>query len=59
MTLHAERPYKDRRQELVIITIAENREEIENLLDSALLTDDEMAAGPEIWKTYTDNFPKW
>ena len=43
MTLHAEKPYKDRRQELVIITVAENREEIEDLLDSAILTDNEMA----------------
>ena len=37
-------PYKDRRQELVIITIRKNQQEIENLLDTALLTDTEMQA---------------
>ncbi|MBP6981904.1 GTP-binding protein [Candidatus Gracilibacteria bacterium] len=52
-------PYQDRRQELVIITIKENKEEIETMLDTALLTDAEMLAGPEIWKDYHDGFPKW
>jgi hypothetical protein len=44
IALHAEKPYKDRRQELVIITIADNQDEIEALLDTALLTDEEMLA---------------
>ena len=52
-------PYKDRRQELVIITIRKNQQEIEDLLDTALLTDAEMEAGVEVWKTYPDNFPTW
>ncbi|GAB0174637.1 MAG: zinc metallochaperone GTPase ZigA [Candidatus Altimarinota bacterium] len=52
-------PYHDRRQELVIITIRGNQKEIENMLDAALLTDEEMLAGPETWKTYHDGFPKW
>lgn len=59
LALHREKPYRDRRQELIIITIADNQSEIETLLDSALLTDAEMAAGPEAWKTYVDNFPIW
>lgn len=43
----------------MVITIADNQKEIENLLDSALLTKSELAEGVEKWKTYTDNFPKW
>ncbi len=52
-------PYSDRRQEIVIITIEDNQEEIESLLDSALLTESELNEGVEKWKTYIDNFPKW
>lgn len=52
-------PYADRRQEIVIITIMDNREEIERLLDTALLTESELAEWEEKWQTYTDNFPKW
>lgn len=59
LTTYQDLLYQDRRQELVIITIAKNREEIEGLLDTTLLTDDEMIGWPEIWKNYSDNFPKW
>jgi G3E family GTPase len=59
LVTHRDNLYLDRRQELVIITIADNQEEIEALLDSALLTDEEMVEWPEIWNTYNDNFPKW
>jgi G3E family GTPase len=52
-------PYADRRQEIVIITIMDNQVEIEKILDTALLTESELAEWKEKWKTYTDNFPKW
>ncbi|MBX9809884.1 GTP-binding protein [Candidatus Gracilibacteria bacterium] len=52
-------PYVDRRQEIVIITIMDNKDEIEKLLDGALLTETELKEGKEKWETYTDNFPKW
>lgn len=39
----AHEPYTDRRQELVIISINENRPYMEKLLDDALLTDEELA----------------
>ena len=42
--------YKDRRQEIVIIGNRLKRDNIQELLDSCLLTDDEMALGPEMWK---------
>ncbi len=38
-----DQPYGDRRQEIVIITIMDNRDEIEKLLDTALLTESELA----------------
>lgn len=46
-------------QELAVITIAGNRAEIEAMLDSALLTDEEYAAGESVWRGYPDEFPAW
>ena len=42
--------YKDRRQEIVIIGHRMKRDNIQSLLDECLLTDEEMALGPEKWK---------
>merc|ERR1712045_188109 len=42
--------YKDRRQEIVFIGHRMKRDNIQELMDSCLLTDDEMALGPEKWK---------
>ncbi len=49
-------PYGDRRQEIVIIGIEMNRPAIISLLDSALLTDEEYAQGPEAWAKFYDPF---
>jgi hypothetical protein len=35
-----------------------NKEEIENILDEALLTDEEMK-DTENWKNFSDPMPKW
>ena len=32
---------------------------IERALDGALLTSDELLAGPEVWRTWADPFPVW
>jgi G3E family GTPase len=49
-------PYGDRRQELVFIGIEIDRHMIEQCLEECLLTDDEFAAGPEVWSAWHDPF---
>ncbi|WP_428386245.1 zinc metallochaperone GTPase ZigA [Mucisphaera sp.] len=49
----------DCRQEIVFIGVQMNRQQIEAQLDTALLTDEEMAQGPEHWRTFEDPLPSW
>lgn len=49
--------YGDRRQELVFIGKEMNQAHVRELLDAALLTDEEMALGPEQWRAFPDPFP--
>ena len=49
----------DCRQEIVFIGVAMNRQEIEAVMDAALVTDEEMAAGPEHWRQFEDPLPSW
>ncbi|GAA5101849.1 GTP-binding protein [Nocardia iowensis] len=46
-------------QEIVFIGIKLDRVRVRALLDAALLTDAEFAAGPAEWATYRDPFPAW
>jgi len=48
--------YKDRRQEVVFIGHGMKREVIQKILDECLLTDEEMALGPEKWKETMEEF---
>lgn len=51
--------FGDRAQDLVVITYLRSPGDIEDALDAALLTDDELAAGPSVWATYEDPFGEW
>jgi G3E family GTPase len=48
--------FGDRKQELVIMGIDMNREQVESLLDECLLTDAEMAQGPEAWAQWENPY---
>lgn len=46
----------DRGIEIVFIGIRMHHEEVQNALNAALVTDEEFAAGPEVWEEYEDPF---
>ncbi|WP_308163491.1 GTP-binding protein [Nocardia alni] len=46
-------------QEIVFIGVKLDRPHVRDLLNSALLTDAEMKAGPQAWQRYPDSFPVW
>ncbi len=45
--------------EIVFIGVKLDRERVRTLLDEALLTDAELAAGERAWVNYADPFPAW
>jgi G3E family GTPase len=49
----------DRRQELVFIGTRLDASALRSQLDAALLTEAELAQGPDGWKTLHDPFPTW
>ena len=49
----------DARQELVVIGIEADETALRRRLDHCLLTDAEMAMGPQAWETFYDPFPSW
>jgi hypothetical protein len=52
-------PWGDRRQELVFLGADLDEERLRELLDSALLTESELALGPDAWARWEDPFPDW
>jgi G3E family GTPase len=51
-------PYGDRRQEIVFIGVEMERASVEALLNECLLTDEELALGPDAWATFKDPLPE-
>lgn len=56
---HWDEKVGDCRQEIVFIGVEMDREKIEARLDKALVTKEEMTAGPEHWQTFEDPLPSW
>ncbi len=60
---HAERTwhpyYGDRAQDLVLTSLDRDLTEIERLLDRCLVTDTELAEGPDGWRGWSDPFTPW
>uniref|UniRef100_A0A7S3Z0U6 CobW C-terminal domain-containing protein n=2 Tax=Lotharella globosa TaxID=91324 RepID=A0A7S3Z0U6_9EUKA len=54
-----QKPWGDRRIELVVIGIDLNQKEIEKTLDTCLLTPEELKLGPKGWEEFDDPFPKF
>jgi len=51
--------FGDRRQTFAIMALKVDRPTLQSQLDTCLLTDEEMADGPEGWKNFDDPFPSW
>jgi G3E family GTPase len=54
-----EEPWGDRRQEIVMIGVGLDAERQRAALDRCLLTDAEMAGGPDAWAVMADPFDDW
>ena len=52
-------PWGDRRQELAVIGIGMDEPALRAMFDQALLTDRELALGPDRWAGFPDPFPEW
>jgi hypothetical protein len=52
-------PFGDRRQTFAVMALGVDQRTLQSQLDACLLTDQEMANGPEGWKNFDDPFPSW
>jgi G3E family GTPase len=52
-------PFGDRRQSFAIMALDVDRVTLQSSLDACLLTDAEMAEGPDNWTKFSDPFPSW
>lgn len=51
--------FGDREQQLVVLTHEADREALVAAIDQALLTDDELAQGQDVWRGWDDPFGSW
>lgn len=49
----------DARQEIVLIGIDMNEVQLKSRFDACLLTDEEMACGPQVWMNWSNPFSDW
>src|SRR5207237_1600372 len=52
-------PFGDCRQSFAVMGLDVDRATLQSPLDACLLTDAEMAGGPDSWKELSDSFPSW
>ncbi|MBM9576172.1 zinc metallochaperone GTPase ZigA [Leptospira sp. 201903070] len=52
-------PFGDRRQEIVLIGVDMKEDEIRELWNDCLLTEEEMLLGEKEWNHFSDPFPPW
>ena len=52
-------PFGDRRQTFALMALDLDGDTLQSQVDDCLLTDAELAAGPESWKEFADPFPSW
>lgn len=52
-------PFGDRRQEIVLIGVGMDEAGLRAGFEACLLTDDELAVGPEGWRSFPDPFASW
>lgn len=52
-------PFGDRRQSFAVMAIDTDGKALQAQLDSCLLTETEMAGGPQSWQAFGDPFPSW
>ena len=52
-------PFGDRRQSFAIMALDTDRNILQAQLDACLLTEAEMAGGPNSWFHFADPFPSW
>lgn len=51
--------FGDMRQDYVLIGVDLDHDELERALGAALLTEDELEGGEELWRTFDDPLPQW
>jgi len=52
-------PFGDRRQTFALMALDLDRATLQSQFDACLLTDAELAGGPESWTGFADPFPSW
>ncbi|HEX4630871.1 MAG TPA: GTP-binding protein [Chthoniobacterales bacterium] len=52
-------PFGDRRQSFAVMALGVDQDTLQQQVNGCLLTDEEMAGGPDSWQSFADPFPSW